>query len=124
GEGNGGGIWPKVTYIRDSLSAMGLMLALMARTGKSVSQLVADVPSYAIIKRKVDLAGGDQSQAARAVEAIKHAYAGEKLDTQDGVRVDFTSKRAWLHVRGSNTEPIMRLIAEAPTVEIANEILE
>lgn len=122
GEGNGGFIWPKVTYIRDSLSSMALVMALLARTGKTISQLVADTPAYAIVKRKVDLT--DMSQAARAVEAIAKAYAKEKLDRQDGVRVDLTSDRAWLHVRGSNTEPIMRLIAEAPTELVANQILD
>lgn len=122
GEGNGGFIWPKVTYIRDSLSSMGLVMALLARTGKTLSQLVADVPAYAIVKRKVDLT--DMSQAARAVEATARAYAKESLDRQDGVRVDLADERAWLHVRGSNTEPIMRLIAEAPTEQVANQILD
>lgn len=124
GEGNGGVIWPRVTYIRDSLSGMGLVLGLMARSGKKLSELVAAVPSYAIVKRKVDLAGGDMTQANRAVEAIRRAYASQRLDTQDGVRVDFDAERAWLHVRGSNTEPIMRLIAEAPTEAVANRILD
>lgn len=122
GEGNGGVIWPRVTYIRDSLSAMALVIALMARTGKSISQLVAEVPSYAIIKRKVDLRG--KEDAARAVEAVAKAYASERVDRQDGVWVGFDSKRAWLHVRASNTEPIMRLIAEAPTEGEANAILD
>jgi phosphomannomutase len=122
GEGNGGVIWPRVTYIRDSLSAMGLVIALMARTGKSVSQLVAEVPSYAIVKRKVDLRA--KEDAARAVEAVAKAYAGERVDRQDGVWVGFDKKRAWLHVRASNTEPIMRLIAEAPTEVDANAILD
>lgn len=122
GEGNGGFIWPKVTYIRDSLGSMGLVMALLARTGKTLSQLVADVPAYAIVKRKVDLT--DMSQAARAVEAVAKANTKEKLDRQDGVRVDYASERAWLHVRGSNTEPIMRLIAEAPTEAVANQILD
>ena len=122
GEGNGGVIWPRVTFIRDSLSAMGLVLGLMARTGKTISQLVADMPAYAIVKRKVDLS--EQSQASRAVESIKRAYSSERLDVQDGVRVDLESKRAWLHVRGSNTEPIMRLIAEAPTQREAEAILD
>ena len=109
-----------------SLTNSGTGTSGMARTGKTVSQLVADVPAYAIVKRKVDLllGGGEQSQAARAVEAVKRAYAGEKLDVQDGVRVDFAAKRAWLHVRGSNTEPIMRLIAEAPTEGEAGAILD
>lgn len=122
GEGNGGVIWPRVTFIRDSLGAMGLTLALMARTGRSISQLVADIPAYAIVKRKVELT--DKSQAARAVEAVKRGFATERIDTQDGVRVDLESERAWLHVRGSNTEPIMRLIAEAPSVAAAERVLE
>ena len=122
GEGNGGVIWPRVTYVRDSLSAMGLVLALMTRTGKTISQLVADIPSYAIVKRKVNVSGPED--ATRAVEAIAKAYSMERVDRQDGVWVGFDAERAWLHVRGSNTEPIMRLIAEAPTVEVANQILD
>lgn len=128
GEGNGGVIWPKVTYVRDSLSAMALVLALMARTGKTVSQLVADLPAYAIEKRKVDLAGGRKEDATPAVSKLTAAYRAEKLDTQDGIRIDFTqgarAGRAWLHVRASNTEPIMRLIAEAPTAAEARAILD
>ena len=74
--------------------------------------------------RLAERAGGDMAQATRAVEAIKRAYASQRLDTQDGVRVDFDAERAWLHVRGSNTEPIMRLIAEAPSEAVANRILD
>jgi phosphomannomutase len=125
GEGNGGVIWPRVTYIRDSLSAMGLILALMTRTGKSISQLVADIPSYAIIKRKVDLRHPDD--ARRAVESVAAHYSknsSARIDRQDGVWVGLDTQRAWLHVRGSNTEPIMRLIAEAPTEAAANAILD
>ena len=122
GEGNGGVIWPRVTYVRDSLSAMGLLLALMTRTGKSISQLVADIPAYSIVKRKVDLR--DQSEAAKAVEAVARNFASAKVDRQDGVRVDIASRRAWLHVRASNTEPIMRLIAEAPTDADATALLD
>jgi phosphomannomutase len=122
GEGNGGVIWPKVTYIRDSLTAMALVIGLLARTGKTVSQLVSEIPSYAIVKKKVDLP--ELSQAAPALAAVKQKYAaraagGEvKIDEQDGVRIDFGS-RGWLHVRASNTEPILRMIAEARTVEEA-----
>ncbi len=124
GEGNGGVIWPKVTYIRDSLSGMGLVLGLMARTGKGISELVRDIPSYAIVKRKVDLPPLDQSAAAAAVRAIARAHADRTPDMQDGVWVNFAEERAWLHVRGSNTEPIMRLIAEGPTEAVANRILD
>jgi phosphomannomutase len=121
GEGNGGVIWPRVTYIRDSLSGMGLVMGLLAKTGKTISQLVADVPAYSIVKQKVDLT--DMSQATRSAEAVRRAFKSERIDTQDGVRVDFDSQRAWLHVRGSNTEPIMRLIAEAPNETIAHQII-
>jgi phosphomannomutase len=122
GEGNGGVIWPQVTYVRDSLSAMALVLALMARTGKKVSELVAAIPAYAIEKRKVDLAR--KEDATPAVEKIAAAYREQKVDRQDGVRVDWADRRAWLHVRASNTEPIMRLIAEAPTAAEARAILD
>ncbi|MEO1534519.1 MAG: phosphoglucosamine mutase [Planctomycetota bacterium] len=122
GEGNGGVIWPEVTYVRDSLGSMALVLSLMARTGKTVSELVADIPSYAIVKRKQPLAR--KEDAKPAIDRIAAAYATERVDTQDGVRVDFDSKRAWVHVRASNTEPILRLIAEAEDEAVANEILD
>jgi len=124
GEGNGGVIFPPVTYIRDSLSAMAIVLALLARTGqkRALSTLVGEMPAYAIEKRKVDLPA---REAARpAVEKLARAYSGERVDLQDGVRVDFESRRAWLHVRASNTEPIMRLIAEAPTAQAARGLLD
>lgn len=122
GEGNGGVIWPKVTYVRDSLSSMALVLSLMARTGKTVSELVADVPSYAIVKRKQPLA--KKEDARPAIERLAAHYKSERVDTQDGVRVDFDSDRSWVHVRASNTEPILRLIAEAPTAERAEAVLD
>lgn len=121
GEGNGGVIWPKVTYIRDSLSAMALVLGLMQATKKRVSELAASVPAYAIVKRKVDLAKPGDAQPA--LEALARAYAKERVDRQDGVRIDWDARRAWLHVRASNTEPIMRLIAEAPTAREAEAVL-
>ncbi len=126
GEGNGGVIWPEVTYVRDSLGAMALTLSLMARTGKTVSELVADVPSYAIVKRKQPLA---RKEAAKpTIEKLTAHYsamgAGVRVDTQDGVRIDFDADRAWVHVRASNTEPILRLIGEAPTREQVEAVLD
>lgn len=124
GEGNGGVIWPRVTYIRDSLSAMALVMGLCARTKRSVGELVERVPSYAIVKRKVDLAS--KEQAGEAVEAVAKAFGGKvgaKVDRQDGVWVGLESERAWLHVRASNTEPIMRLIAEGPSAKVAEGLL-
>jgi len=129
GEGNGGIIWPRVAYVRDSLSGMALVLRLLAPTGtqnrRSLSSIIAGLPSYAIQKRKVDLTS--REQAADAVEKIARAYAPQRVDRQDGAWVDFTSGplagKAWLHVRASNTEPIMRLIAEAPTAAQADQVL-
>ncbi len=126
GEGNGGVIWPEVTYVRDSLGAMALTLSLMARTGKTVSELVADVPSYAIVKRKQPLAKKDDARPT--IEKLTAHYSamgeGVRVDTQDGVRIDFEADRAWVHVRASNTEPILRLIGEAPTRERAEAVLD
>ncbi len=129
GEGNGGVIWPEVVYVRDSLSSMALVLSLMARTGKSVSELVSQINSYsaggagyAIEKRKQPLAS--KEDAKPAVERIAKAWEakGARVDLQDGVRVD--QEDAWVHVRASNTEPILRLIAEAPTREGATALLD
>ncbi len=130
GEGNGGVIWPRVAYVRDSLSAMALtVLLLSSQQGKGrrrLSDLIASTPAYAIEKRKVELARRDEAVAA--VEKIAAAYRGQHVDRQDGAWVDFRegplAGRAWLHVRASNTEPIMRLIAEAPTSAQANALLD
>lgn len=128
GEGNGGVIWPRVTYVRDSLAAMALTIGLLRMTGKPLSAIVRSMPSYSIVKRKVDLS--DLSHAKVAAEKVRAHFAAERfagdasIDTQDGVRVDLASRRAWVHVRGSNTEPIMRLIAEAPTAAVANALLD
>jgi phosphomannomutase len=132
GEGNGGVIWPRVTYVRDSLSAMALTLWLMSPAGggrgtkRTLSDLIASIPSYAIEKRKVDLAR--REDAASAIEKIAAAYKDQHVDRQDGAWVDFRqgplAGKAWLHVRASNTEPIMRLIAEAPTAAQATQLLD
>jgi phosphomannomutase len=128
GEGNGGVIWPRVAYVRDSLAAMALTLWLISPNGggkgtkRPLSSLIKGMPSYAIEKRKVDLRSKDDARPA--VDKLTKAYAAERVDLQDGCRVDFASKRAWLHVRASNTEPIMRLIAEAPDKQTAKDILD
>lgn len=124
GEGNGGVIWPEIVPIRDSLSAMALVLALMARTGQSISTLVSQIPAYAIEKRKLTLR--DASAVERAQRAVAEAFEGGRVDRQDGVRVDFvvSGGAGWVHARASNTEPIFRLIAEAPTREQAQAALD
>jgi phosphomannomutase len=126
GEGNGGVVWPAIVPIRDSIGAMALVLALMTRTGRSLSDLVDDIPAYAIVKRKQPIREGLAAQALDAVRSTLGPRA-EKLDDSDGVRVDLklpSGGDAWVHVRPSNTEPILRLIAEAPTEAEANGLLD
>ena len=115
GEGNGGVIDLRVVPGRDSLVGMAYVLQLMAATGKTVSQLISDFPKYQIVKTKFECRRED---ADRAVAAIKVKFASEKIDVQDGIRIDWPD--AWVHARPSNTEPIMRIIAEAPTKETAD----
>jgi phosphomannomutase len=129
GEGNGGLIWPEVTYVRDSLSAMALTLALMARTGKKVSELVAMIDAmgpgkqgYCILKRKAPLASkADAEPVVARLAAHYRTQPDARVDTQDGVRIDWPSQGVWAHVRASNTEPIMRVIVEAPTEALATQ---
>jgi phosphomannomutase len=109
GEGNGGVIDPRIVSGRDSLVGMAYVLQLMAATGLSVSQIVNQVPHYVIVKTKFECRRED---AQRAVEALKKHFAKERVDTQDGIRIDWP--KTWVHARSSNTEPIMRVIAEAP----------
>ena len=110
GEGNGGVIDPRIVPGRDSLVGIAYVLQLLTATGKSISQLVKELPRYEIVKTKFECRRED---ANRAVEALKARFASERLDTQDGIRIDWDD--AWVHARPSNTEPIMRIIAEAPT---------
>ncbi|GIK20465.1 MAG: phosphoglucosamine mutase [Leptolyngbya sp. PLA2] len=129
GEGNGGVIWPGVTCVRDSLSAMALVLALMARHGRALAELIAEMPAYAIEKRKVEMAAREAASPAVERVAAWASREGARADRQDGVRVDWDDCRhagggpAWVHVRASNTEPIMRLIAEARTGDGAARLL-
>ena len=119
GEGNGGVIDPRIVPGRDSLVGMAYVLSLMAQTNKTISQLVAEIPRYQIVKTKFECKRED---ADRAVEALKKEFANEKIDTQDGIRIDWPS--AWVHARPSNTEPIMRIIAEAPDRAAADQFIQ
>ena len=132
GEGAGGVVWMPVVPIRDSLGAMALTLALMARTGQPLGASVARIPAYAIEKRKIDAVGVEGLQAdgvdAPVAESLREAFQNAQVTTQDGVRLDFDAPsgagRAWVHVRPSNTEPIVRLIAEAPSAGDTTAILD
>ncbi|MBQ1724855.1 MAG: phosphoglucosamine mutase, partial [Muribaculaceae bacterium] len=108
GEGNGGVIYPALHYGRDALVGVALFLTLLAHSGKTVSQLKATYPQYSIAKTKLQLQPGmDVDGILKAVE--KH-FAGEKVTTIDGVKVDFED--CWVHLRKSNTEPIIRIYSE------------
>jgi len=115
GEGNGGVIDLRVGPVRDSLVGIALVLQLMAETGKTISQLAGEIGGYYMWKDKIP-AGKDQAQ--QILDSAKETFIEAKLDTTDGCRFDFDD--GWLHLRASNTEPIMRIIVEAkdrPTAE-------
>ena len=118
GEGNGGVILPPVTLVRDSLVGMALVLELIAQRGKPLSAITAEVPSYAIVKQKMDVQPG---LAPRLPELLGNATDATHVDTQDGVRLDWPDR--WVHVRPSNTEPIIRVIAEARDESTANKLI-
>ncbi len=111
GEGNGGVIDPRVVPVRDSLVGMAMVLQFMAQTGKSVSELVADIPRYTMLKDKM---GCPADLAAKVVDAARERFAAlpdARVDESDGLRVDITD--GWVSVRASNTEPIIRVTTEA-----------
>lgn len=121
GEGNGGVIDTRIVPGRDSLVGMAYVLQLMASTGKTVSQLVAEIPRYEIVKTRFECRRED---AYRVVHALKEEFAAENVDLQDGIRIDWAEQRCWVHARPSNTEPIMRIIAEAPDRAEAEKRIE
>jgi len=118
GEGNGGIIWPEVGMVRDSLAGMALMLERIAITARPVSASVAETPAYAIVKDK--LPRGETPLESLA-ERIASSFDADRVDTQDGVRLDWADR--WIHVRPSNTEPIVRVIAEAPEAVDAEKLV-
>ena len=115
GEGNGGVIYPALHYGRDALVGVALFLTLLAKSGKKVSELKATYPKYAIAKTKVQLT--PETDVDAILERVKTKYADQKLTTIDGVKIDFAD--SWVHLRRSNTEPIIRIYSEAPTMEQA-----
>lgn len=120
GEGNGGVIYPEAHYGRDALVGVALFLTLLAKSGKKVSELKATYPAYEIVKDKVTLTPDINVDAV--LEAVKDEYKGEQITDIDGVKIDFAD--SWVHLRKSNTEPIIRVIAEASTSEAAQALTQ
>ena len=116
GEGNGGVIYPAAHYGRDALVGVALFLTLMAKSGKKVTELKAGYPQYAIAKNKIELTPEIDVDAILA--EVKRLYADEKITDIDGVKIDFAN--GWVHLRKSNTEPIIRIYSEAATMAEAD----
>ncbi len=119
GEGNGGVIDPRIGWVRDPFIGMGMILSLMAETNKPLSQLAAELPSYTIVKDKYEL---PREKLPAALAALRRRWPDAALNEADGLRLDWPDR--WLHVRGSNTEPVVRVIAEAPTAAEARELCD
>ena len=117
GEGNGGPIDPKVGFVRDSFVAMAQVLDAMAKSGKTVSQLAKEIPGYAIHKTKIEI---DRDQIPELYQRLQKEFPAAKVSTMDGLRLDWEDR--WMLVRPSNTEPIVRAIAEATTIEQAQSL--
>ena len=118
GEGNGGVIYPESHYGRDALVGIALFLSSLAHKGCKASQLRATFPSYFIAKNRIDLTPSTDIDAI--LEKVKEMFANEKITDIDGVKIDFPDK--WVHLRKSNTEPIIRVYSEAATMEEADEL--
>lgn len=115
GEGNGGVIYPALHYGRDAMVGIAIFLTLLAKSGKTVSELRSTYPAYEIYKTKIQLTEGIDVDAILA--AVKDKFANEKITDIDGVKIDFAE--SWVHLRKSNTEPIIRIYAEAHTADEA-----
>lgn len=122
GEGNGGVIYPASHYGRDAMVGVALFLSHLAHLGLSVSAYKATLPQYSIAKNKIELS--DNSLIDKILQAVKEHFAAERVNTIDGVKVDFETERKWVHLRRSNTEPIIRIYSEAPTEAEAQKLGE
>lgn len=118
GEGNGGVIYPESHYGRDALVGIALFLTYLAKKQMKVSELRATYPPYFIAKNRIDLTPETDVDAILA--KVKEIYKDEEINDIDGVKIDFPDK--WVHLRKSNTEPIIRVYSEASTMDAANEI--
>lgn len=120
GEGNGGIIYPELHYGRDSLVGIALFLSHLAEKDMKLSELRASYPAYFMGKKKIDLQPGIDVDAI--LKKVQEKYAHEEISTVDGVKIDFPAE--WVHLRKSNTEPIIRIYTEAPTQEQADALAD
>ena len=121
GEGNGGVILPDVHLTRDAAVAVALVLQLLLEEGRPLAELVAEQTPYTIVKDKLPRDAGSLEEAYTALE---QGLGAPLADRQDGLRLDWPEERRWLHLRASGTEPILRIIAEAPSAEGARALVE
>ena len=123
GEGNGGIIYPELHYGRDALVGIALFLTHLAKSGVSASKLRASYPNYHISKNKIELT--PEVDVDKILRLIEKKYANEKINTTDGVKIEFENE--WVHLRKSNTEPIIRIYSEsdseATSEYLANKII-
>lgn len=122
GEGNGGVIYPASHYGRDAMVGVALFLSNLAHKKMKVSELKKTYPEYHIAKNKIELS--DKALIDRILDEMKKEYANEDINDIDGVKISFESKRQWVHLRRSNTEPIIRIYSEAPTLSAAESLAE
>ena len=118
GEGNGGVIYPASHYGRDALVGVALFLSLLAKSGKTVSVLKKTYPQYSIAKTKLELK--PEMDVDAILKAVEKHYQGEQMTTIDGVKIDFAD--GWVHLRKSNTEPIIRIYSEAHSMQEAEQL--
>ena len=126
GEGNGGVIYPASHCGRDAMTGVALFLSGLAERGIKVSELKKTLPPYFIAKNKIELS--DKALIDKILSELKKIYANENINDIDGVKISFESKKQWVHLRKSNTEPIIRIYAEAPTLQdaeaLAGEVID
>ena len=120
GEGNGGVIYPESHYGRDALVGIGLFLTHLAKSGVKCSELRAKYPSYFMAKKKIEMTGNINFE--EVLKNVRSLYKNEKINEVDGIRIDFD--REWVHLRKSNTEPIIRIYSESSTSRKANELAD
>jgi len=120
GEGNGGIIVPDLHYGRDAMAGLAIFLTLYAEKKLAMTALKKTYPAYEIIKDKLALT--EDMQLDRLYSNIKEAFHEEKIDTTDGIKVDFPE--GWVHLRPSNTEPIVRIYAEGSDIAAAQKLIQ